>query len=292
MGLEDRSYYQERPSYGGQTRSIVATLMMINGAIYLFDNFIMGPQGILIRTAVPLISYLSLPSDFYLNPLYYYRLLTAGFAHSPMIEEPGIWHIVVNMYGLWLFGRDVEQVYGRKEFLRIYIMLILAASAIWALIQNLQQQPASMIGASGAVMGVMMLYILHFPHRKFFMMFIPVPVPAWVLGLFYVFMDLQGALGRSGSGTAFSAHLAGAAAAYLYFRSGIRLTNLFSFEFSLDALKPKPKLKVHRPKQHSQLDADADRILDKVHQHGADSISDEERQILEDYSRRLRDKHR
>lgn len=283
MGLEDRTYYQERPSYGQQPRSILTTLIMINVAVYILDNFIMGFR---------LNQYLALPADFYRDPFSSYRLLTAGFAHSPMVARPGIWHIVGNMWMLYLFGRDVEQVYGRKEFLRIYIMLVVAASAIWALIQNLQQQPATMIGASGAVMGVMMLYVLHFPHRKFLIMFFPIPIPAWVLGIFYIFMDLQGSLGSGDRGTAYSAHLGGAAVGYLYYRSGIRLLDWFSWDISLEALKPKPKLKVHRPSEQTPLDNEADRILDKVHQYGADSITDTERRTLEDYSRRMRQKHR
>jgi len=298
MGFEDREYFRERPAWtgGSQTRSIVTTLIIINAGVYLIDNLLMGPNGPL-QTNFRLLNLLELPADFYNRPIQAYRVVTAGFAHSPMGTSPGIMHILMNMYMLWLFGRDVEGVYGRKEFIRLYLGLVIAASLIWALVQNLQgYQPGSapaMIGASGAVMGVMMLYVMHFPHRKFMMLFIPFPVPAWTLGLLYICMDIFGALGATHRGNvAFSAHLGGAAVAYLYYRSGIRLSKYLAMDFSLDSLKPRPRVKIHNPESRTHGDTEADRILDKVHQHGADSITPAERKILEEYSRRMRQKHR
>jgi hypothetical protein len=81
---------------------------------------------------------------------------------------------------------------------------------------------------------------------------------------------------------------------FLYYRSGVCLSDFFRGGISLPRFG-KPKLRIHRqgtPTKSWQLDRRADEILAKVHKHGADSITEEERKILDDYSRRLRQKLR
>ncbi len=106
---------------------------------------------------------------------------------------------------------------------------------------------------------------------------------------------IVGSLGGGRGNVAYTAHLAGAAFAFLYFRSHINLGRLLParFSFSLNWFKPRPQLRVHDPKDnHPQVDEQADRILDKLHRQGETSLSSKERRILEEYSRRMRQKHR
>ena len=93
---------------------------------------------------------------------------------------------------------------------------------------------------------------------------------------------------------AYDVHLVGIACAFLYHFSGITFTRWVPGWLTSTAgrLQPKPSLKVHDPEDdYADLDAEADRILDKVHREGESSLNRRERKILKDYSRRMRQKH-
>lgn len=287
MGIYDREYYREPDDgRGGGQRSMVTTLILINVAVYIIDAF-------WVRNGDhPLHVFFALPSDIFNYPWEVWRFLSYGFLHEPL-EDGFVWHIAFNMYTLWLFGRDIEGIYGKREFLRIYLVLIVVSGLVWVLCESLAGGGAFAIGASGAVIGVMMLYVLHYPHRKLIVLPIPVPVPVWVVGAFMVFINVMGAIGVGNSRVAYTTHLGGAAFAFLYHRSGIRLSKFLPGGISWKKIRPAPKLRVHHPDdRYADLDRQADRILEKVHRDGAESISAKEKRILEDYSRRMRQKHK
>ncbi|MEZ6099141.1 MAG: DUF6576 domain-containing protein [Pirellulaceae bacterium] len=110
------------------------------------------------------------------------------------------------------------------------------------------------------------------------------------------------ALSNTGGQVAVTAHLAGAAFAFLYFQSGWRVSNLFPgnwgnalSKLSLDRLQQRRKLRVHRPADRDEVQTDAldiddlaDQILAKLSREGVDSLTPRERRILDDYSRRVR----
>ncbi len=166
------------------------------------------------------------------------------------------------MFTLWMFGRDIEAKYGSKEFLRLYLFLVVAAGLIWAVINRLHGTPdgASVVGASGAVVGVVMLYALNFPHRQVLLFFV-IPAPAWVMGALLIFANVAESLGlqapgRDGVQIAYSVHLAGAALAYLYYRFNWNFARLVPRGFSLDWLRPRSALRVHDPEQEESQEAD------------------------------------
>jgi hypothetical protein len=102
---------------------------------------------------------------------------------------------------------------------------------------------------------------------------------------------MLGAMGLHGDRIAFSVHLAGAGLAYLYYRSGIRLTSILG-GWRMPRFRSRPNLRVHREEQSADdIERRADEILDKINKFGADSITPEERRILNTYSRRMRQKH-
>jgi len=295
MGIYDRDYFrEEQPPPGvrlGGTRSMAVNLIIINAAIFLLNLFteVVGKdgEGNLIHW---LGDVMALQSSLFSEPWKCYQLLTCGFAHGSIL------HILFNMYGLWLFGRDVEGLYGKKEFLRLYLVLIVLSGLAWVLIANATGNLGSVIGASGAVVGIAIVFCLRFPHRTMCLMFAPsVQFPAWVLGLVFVGIDVLGAMGAGWGNVAYSAHLAGAVLAFLYVKSGMNFGRLVPGRFSLKSLTPKPRLRIHEPEDESdyrELDAEADRILDKVHREGEASLTQRERRALENYSRRMRQKHR
>jgi membrane associated rhomboid family serine protease len=279
MGLYDRDYIrddQERGSFLGGQYSMVTTLIFINVGIFILDVLMEGKLS----------DKLELQPDLFRRPWNVWQLLTAGFVHF----HGNITHVGWNMFELWLFGRDVEAIYGRKEFLRLYLSLIVLSSLVWVISATAMHHSGPMLGASGAVVGVMILYILHFPTRTFLLFFV-LPVPAWLLGTICIVHNVFG-LSTGQEGTAFEAHLAGAAFAYLYYATGWNLGRWLPRRFSLGALKPRPKLRVHEPQQDESLSDQVDRILEKISREGEASLTAQERRILEDASRRYQQRRR
>jgi membrane associated rhomboid family serine protease len=282
MGLYDRDYIRDDDQPGfflGAQRSMVTTLILINVAVFLVDMLLEGDLS----------EFLALKSDVFHKPWNVWQLLTAGFAHDPN----SMMHIGFNMFGLWFFGRDVETIYGRKEFLRIYLTMIVVSSLVWVISANTLHrghglQASSMLGASGAVNGVLVLNVIHFPKRLLYVWGL-FPIPAWVLCTLIIGQDVLGfshARGGDGQPIAFEAHLAGAVFAFIYYSTGWNLGRWIPRRLSLSALKPRPKLRVHEPERDENLTDQVDRILEKISRQGEASLTAQERRTLEDASRR------
>ena len=111
-----------------------------------------------------------------------YQLVTHMFAHG------GFFHILFNMYALWMFGSVLERVWGPKKFLIFYLVCGLAA----AVAQMFVGAPA--IGASGAVMGLLAAFAYLFPNTEFFILPFPFPIKAKYMVAIYAAIDLFGGL--------------------------------------------------------------------------------------------------
>ncbi len=285
MGIYDREYYRDDSPRGFSLdgpRSMVTNLIIVNVVIYVIDALFLD-EGQLGRL-------LSVQPETLRQPWQWWRFLTYGFAHD---YDPR--HILFNMLGLFFFGRDVEAVYGRRKFLGMYLTAILLGSLIWSLTNLTMSEFAAMrlVGASGAVTAVIMLFVFHFPRRTVYLMMV-LPVPAWVLGVLFILLNVLG-LRAADSRVAYDVHLVGAAYAYTFYRTRWDLGQLFSDRWlrSLKNVRPRPKLRVHDPETRQRnLDEQADAVLDKLHRDGEASLTSRERRILEEYSRRMQQKHR
>src|SRR5205085_1569547 len=120
-------------------------------------------------------------------------LVTYGFAHAygnPL-------HIIFNMLMLWMFGGDIEGVYGKRLFWRMYLSLVILSGLCWVIAEGFflrrywgvnafgQEVVPHAVGASGAIAGIMMLYVLHFPRRTIFF-FGVLPLPVWLWGIIWL----------------------------------------------------------------------------------------------------------
>ena len=274
MGIYDRDYYRSgRPSFTlSVPRSAVVTLILINAAVYVAENLVpslLGTLGVYVGTLT--------------HPLYWWQFLTYGFTHA---LEPQ--HVLFNMLGLWFLGRDVEALYGPREFTRLYLAMVIVGGVAWAAANRLSGHIVGgpLIGASGAVTGIVVLYALHFPRRMMLFMFV-IPMPAWVLGLLIVLNDIWGAIGlRNADNIAYGVHVAGAAFAFLYYQQGWNFGRLVPKRFAWRGWS-RPKLQVHHPLREDDdiSDEEVDRILEKIHREGEGSLSRKERRILENASR-------
>jgi membrane associated rhomboid family serine protease len=293
MGLYDRPYYREEEPRSfqlglGRERSMVINLILINVAVFVVDLL---SKGFGERNWLSFL--LALRAEDLIHPWYWWRFISYGFAHSPA----NAFHVIGNMLGLFIFGREVESVYGRGAFLRMYLTAIGLGSIAWATKEYLLlgNPESSLIGASGAVTAVIILFALHFPNRTVLFMLV-IPVPAWVIGVMLIAYNLlafPASVAEGGGRIAFDVHLVGAGYGLFYYFYRLDFTSIWPRSISWDVLKRKPKLRVHRPDApNSKLDVEADRVLDKLHREGADSLSPKERRTLEEYSRRMRQKRR
>jgi membrane associated rhomboid family serine protease len=272
MGVYDRDYYRaEEPTGLFAGRPVVINLIIINAAVYLLD----------LLTDHKLITWLWLPSDLYREPWEIWRLITCGFVHDPK----DITHILFNMFGLFVFGREMEDHYGRGEFLRFYLSAIVVGALFWLLtVQTPLGGRGVLLGASGGVVAVVVLNILNYPQRDV-LLFGIVPMKAWVFGVLFVLGDVYGAFNRT-TPVAHSVHLAGAAFAAAYFYGKWNLS--FLVPATLVKKLTGPKLRVHSPEDEDprELNARVDEILDKISRQGEASLTRKERSTLEQASKR------
>ena len=294
MGIYDRDYYRQEqpgPSLRGP-RTVVGTLILINVAVWLIAELLPARTDPATGNEIGrwLTYLLAAKVGSLTEPWFWWQFLSYGFAHA---REPS--HILFNMLGLWFLGREIESFYGRKEFLRLYLVFLVVGALVWAVLSKLDKAPdaASVVGASGAVAGVVVLFALNFPRRTLLLFFV-LPVPAWLVGVLVVAGDAYGAMNRPESGIAYTVHLAGAAMAFLYYQFGWNFTRLGAGRFSLGRFKRRPKLRVHHPEREaggdSELRDEVDRILAKIHRQGEASLTRKERRTLETASRQYQKK--
>jgi len=289
MGIYDREYYREEPRglHLGAPRTMVMNLVVINAVIFLADLLFLGGEAR---------ELMALQADLFSHPWQAWQLLTYGFAHAD------IYHVLFNMLGLWWFGGGMESHYGGRRFLGFYLTGMILAGLGWAASQTwlFQDVNGSVVGASGAVAAVMVLYAIHYPTRMFYFWGV-IPVPVWLLVGLFVLQDFvafrdaaRGDNAVLGGRIAYAAHLCGAAYGALYYQFRWSLESLLPGKLSLKRLKPRPKLRIHReaPPEEGDLEDRVDRILEKITRDGEASLSREERRTLEEASRRAQQKRR
>jgi membrane associated rhomboid family serine protease len=299
VGIYDRDYF--RPAQPARSfplpRSVVAALIAINIAVWIAE-LISGSQSWDLRDLLSAHVYTATDPchwwhcDTLTHPWLWWQYLTAGFTHDPNDVK----HILFNMLALFFLGPLVEQHYGSKEFLRLYLAMLVFSTVTWTVLAKLGGAADAnyvIFGASGALAGIVVLLALNYPRLTVLFMFI-IPMPMWLLGVLFVGMDMFGALGgRPDSNVAFTAHLAGAAFAAVYYW---RHWNLASLTARLSwpplPFHRKPRLRVHRPdtdvRPTPNLEQEVERILAKISREGQSSLTAKERATLEAASREYR----
>ena len=126
-------------------------------------------------------------------------------------------HLFFNMLGLWMFGGELERVWGPKRFLQYYMASVLAAGLTQATV-TMNSLPYPTIGASGGIFGLLLAYAMMFPNRTVVLLIPPVPMKAkWFVLLYGVLELFLGVTGTAG-GIAHFAHLGGMLGGYLMIR--------------------------------------------------------------------------
>lgn len=128
---------------------------------------------------------------------------TYAFLHG------GLMHLAFNMFGLWMFGGELERLWGPRRLALFYSVSVLAAAAAQLLVTALMGSAAPTIGASGGLFGLLIGFAMVFPRRTITPLLPPIPMPAWLFVTLYGLIELTLGVTGSASGVAHFAHLGG-----------------------------------------------------------------------------------
>jgi membrane associated rhomboid family serine protease len=141
-----------------------------------------------------------------------WQLVSYAFLHG------GVVHILFNMFGLYMFGADLERVWGPRRFLIYYTVAVLSAAIAQLGVAAISGNYVPTIGASGGVFGLLLAFALYFPRRTVMLMLPPVPMPAWLFATLYGLLELVFGLSGTAGGVAHFAHLGGMLGGYVLIR--------------------------------------------------------------------------
>jgi rhomboid family protein len=164
-----------------------------------------------------LVPVLGLVPALVVRNLWVWQLATYMFLHA------GLLHILFNMLALWMFGTELERMWGTRYFLKYYFVSGIGAGVLTVLFSLLpfgfaqQLHQSIVIGASGAVYALLLAYALYFPDRPIYMYFV-FPIPARVFVLIIGAIAFYSSLSETGGGIANATHLGGLAVGYLYLK--------------------------------------------------------------------------
>jgi membrane associated rhomboid family serine protease len=192
------SYQQYRFSFGYGLPPTIKKLMIIMGAVFIVQQF--ADSGIeRFLGLIPLLVW----KEFYL-----WQLFTYIFLHG------GVEHILFNLLALWMFGGELENYWGSKKFLFYFFFCGIGAGICTVVFSPYQWFPV--IGASGAIYGLLLAFGWLFPNRLIYIYFL-FPIPAKYFVILYGFLEfIYASRGGTGGGVAHLTHLGGLLFGLLY----------------------------------------------------------------------------
>lgn len=178
--------YQTRPSFFAFP-PVVKNLLIVNGLVFmaqivmgqvLFGAFALWPLG---------------------NGFLPWQLVSYSFLHS------GFWHLALNLFALWMFGVQVESLWGPRRFALFYFVCVVGAG----IAQLLVNPGAPTVGASGGVFGILAAFGMLFPEQRIMLLFPPIPLKAKYVVIGYGVLELYMVMSGGQPGVANFAHLGG-----------------------------------------------------------------------------------
>lgn len=251
---------------GGRLASGVKNLLIANGVVFVFF-WIFGSSN-------PVFYYLALIPKLTWTKFFVWQLVTYMFLHG------GFLHIFLNMYALWMFGSEVERMWGTRAFYRYYFITGIGAGLIHTLITPNSMIPT--LGASGAVMGVLTAYAMMFPNRRITMLLffiLPITMQARTLAILFAAISLLNGMAGSPDGIAHFAHLGGMVVGYLYIKQDWR------FSASINRIKRWYRHRRMRVVKNEEEDLErlkrmVDSVLDKANTVGMENLTRDEKILL------------
>jgi membrane associated rhomboid family serine protease len=300
MGIYDREYYRGETRGSGWLTGLAPacrTIILINVVVFFLEPYL-SPN---------LVLHLEASSQGIFRNGEIWQLLTATFLHG------GVMHILWNMVFLWMVGREMESFYGTRDFVVLYLSAAAISTLGWALVDLYSGHEAHMLGASGAIMAVIVIYALYYPHREVLLFFV-LPVEMWLLVLVYLARDAYQLLHGDYGQAAVASHLSGAAYGYLFKHFDLRWSRISWRRVRAPRLRvvmPEPREKpvtrssgptwspnpgtASKPSTtavlpEELLDAKLDEVLAKIAREGRAGLTEEENRVLQEASRRARNR--
>jgi membrane associated rhomboid family serine protease len=186
-----------------------------------------------------------------------------------------IWHVLINMFVLWMFGSELERLWGKEHFLKFYFVTGVGAGLVTMIIGLNSTTP--IVGASGAVYGVLLAYGLTYPNRTVYLYgIIPIKSLWFVIGIGVI--ALMSSFDNV-SQISHLTHLSGMVIGYLMLKRPVRFNDLW-FTIRKRTLEYKIKHEEKKVSQHQAIEREIDGILDKINREGFDSLTNEEHDRL------------
>ena len=199
-----------------------------------------------------------------------------------MFFHGGIWHVLINMFVLWMFGNELERLWGKKFFLNYYFTTGVGAGLVTMIFGLNSMTP--IVGASGAVYGVLLAYGVIYPNRQVYLYgLIPIKSIWFVIGVGVIaFLSSFNEMSQISHLT----HLSGMIIGYLLLKKPVRLKALW-FSISKRVTEYKVQKEEKKVLEQHVIERDVDQILDKINREGFNSLSEEEQDRLYKGSRSL-----
>lgn len=225
-----------------------------------------------------------------------WRFITAAFTHFDF------WHLFFNMFGLWMFGSLSAPVLGWKNFLNLYLICGAFGNVLWYVFNI--DTPAVLLGASGAVVGVIMATAMMMPDIRVLLLFFPVPIKLKTMAVVYIILEVFQQSANTHSNIAYLAHIGGFIAGFLFMEIFLRREIAWSPLDLIFGKRPaSPRMEEFRRAQRPQKPSapprgwtvssyqnytkngavsseEIDRILDKLSRTGVNSLSEAEMETL------------
>ena len=252
----------------------IKILVSVNFCIYILQS-VSGKEDVFFRL------FGLVPSTF-MSDLMLWQPFTYMFFHAPFYSSVGISHILLNMLGLWVFGRELEEAWGKTKFLRYYFTTGIGSGLITYFFQISSDNPV--IGASGAVYGILLAYGISYPNRMLYIWGL-IPVRSMWLVIIMGSIAFFGLLGNA-DGISHVTHISGMLIGYVLLKKKWRWRDIWfairkkTIEFQVQRYEEKSIKK-------NMLQKDIDVILEKIQKVGFIGLSDKEKSKLYEVSKTM-----
>jgi membrane associated rhomboid family serine protease len=299
-------YYRPR-FFGGFSLfpPVIKGLILVNVVVWFLFDVLLPPftlSGIPIFQV--LAGYLALwPLGTHFYP---WQILTYMFMHA------GFLHLFFNMLALWMFGMELENVWGSRKFLLFYFLCGIGGGLSNLLVGSLMGQGAPTVGASGAVFGILLAFGMLFPDRLIYIYFF-LPIKAKYMVILWIGLELLYGVTGTTDGVAHFAHLGGAFVGFifmavdtdlipvrrLFVKNDVGRSHVFADYGRIHRDEPPVQdaqfFDIHTgrqvprdPQRRDHVTQEViDAILDKISTGGYQSLTDEEKRILNEASKHI-----
>ncbi|MDO9547818.1 MAG: rhomboid family intramembrane serine protease [Candidatus Marinimicrobia bacterium] len=274
------NYYQKYSGYNQQYirprifSGAVKNIIIANLAVFLFMTLFQSERFFLY--------YFGLMPQLVWGRGFVWQLFTYLFIHG------SFGHIFMNMFVLWMFGSEIENAWGKKEFYRFYFITGVGSGLITLLLSLNSTIPV--VGASGAVYAILVAFAMMYPNRLIYFYFL-IPIKAKYFVLIMGVITFFSSFSQGSGGISHLTHLGGIIIGYLYLNKRnlaskirfrmphISIKNPFNnFIRKVDKKSEHPDTNIHGTDQ--TMREELDRLLDKINKTGYESLGESERQNL------------